>query len=290
MCDDPQPPPEGVRLWSSHVWQTRSARITTPRGVVLIDPTYFPDEIDNIFRDADHVLRDRPAERRERLAVYTHSDWDHVVAAPRLESWRQVAHRRVAEKPEPAKRKIVEEIAAFDRAWYVLRDRWAYPRIDVPVGDDEAIDLAGEPARAIWTPGHTEDAMALILVERGVMIAGDLLSALEFPFVYHSVRAYRQTLDRVANLIDEHAVRCVIPGHGPIAADPAEIQRRLDDDRRYLADLGRTAFQAVQRGEIDAAGVRSVASEIGFRGQAVPASQGSFHVANIELAMRELAG
>lgn len=290
MHHDAHPLPEDLRLWSSHVWQTRSVRLTTPRGVVLIDPTYFPDEIDRILLDADRVLENRHAEKRERVVLYTHSDWDHVVAAPRLESWRQVAQRRLADKPEPAKRNIVEEIAAFDRSWYVPRERWGYPRIDEPLDDDAVFDLAGEPGRAVWTPGHTEDACVVILLERGVMVAGDLLSALEFPFVYHSVEAYRRTLDRVAELIEEHAVRCVIPGHGPIAADAGEIQRRFDDDRRYLDDLCRVASEAVKRGETEEPAVRSVAGQILFRGEPIDASQLGFHTANVERAMREFAG
>jgi len=119
------------------------------------------------------------------------------------------------------------------------------------------------------------------------MIAGDLLSALEFPFVYHSVEAYRRTLDRVAELIAEHAIDTVVPGHGPIASGRAEISRRLDDDRRYLDDLAAAVAATPSGGLEDDETLRSVTSRVAFRGMPIPAAQADFHRANVALAARE---
>ena len=73
--------------------------------------------------------------------------------------------------------------------------------------------------------------------DRGLLIVGDYLSNVEFPFVYHSVSDYRRTLTTLEEILTQGGVRLLISGHGDPTDDRREMQRRIDDSRRYLDDL-----------------------------------------------------
>ncbi|MEZ4986245.1 MAG: hypothetical protein R2795_14595 [Saprospiraceae bacterium] len=60
---------------------------------------------------------------------------------------------------------------------------------------------------------------------------------MEFPFVYHSIADYRQTLRSLAHWIAELPVQCLVPGHGDATTDKDEMQRRLEEAHWYLDQL-----------------------------------------------------
>jgi len=82
---------------------------------------------------------------------------------------------------------------------------------------------------------HAPAHLAVEIPDRGVLIAGDMLSDVELPMPddeTEDLHAYRQGLDRLA----EVAARCdlVVPGHGSPSHAP---MARVDADRWYLDDL-----------------------------------------------------
>ena len=87
------------------------------------------------------------------------------------------------------------------------------------------------------SPGHNRDGMFTLIEPTGVLIAGDYLSNVEFPYIYHSIADYEQSLDKVEGLILDGRVKLLIPGHGDITEDVEEMRKRLVDSRRYIADL-----------------------------------------------------
>lgn len=89
------------------------------------------------------------------------------------------------------------------------------------------VELVGHDGHA---PGHT----ALWLPERGVLLAGDMLSDVELPLPFwpDDLAAYLAGLDALSPVVAHAAV--LVPGHGHPTTDP---MARLDADRRYLEDV-----------------------------------------------------
>ena len=274
---------DGCVSWSSAIWQTRATLVQAPRGRILFDPTYFPTEIDCIAAEAE-----RGAGDGERILLLTHSDWDHVVGCAELAHWRCVAHAAVAAKDASARARIVEEIRSFDARWYVERRlEPVYPRVDVAIDGEREVELAGEPALLVPAIGHTDDGLATFFPRLRLLVAGDLLSALEFPFVYHSAAAYRRTLTRVGELVRELDIRHLVAGHGPVARDRAEIERRLRDDSDYLNRLTDAVGEAVRDG-LRGDDIAARLATFPFRGSPIGPHQIDFHNGNIAVVEQEL--
>jgi glyoxylase-like metal-dependent hydrolase (beta-lactamase superfamily II) len=100
--------------------------------------------------------------------------------------------------------------------------------------------------RALHTPGHAAGHLAFHIEDRGLLIAGDLISGLSTILIdpeHGDMDAYLESLARV------HACRCkmLLPGHGPPLLGGrlgALIDHRRERERRILAALesGSTAL------------------------------------------------
>jgi hydroxyacylglutathione hydrolase len=274
---------DGCVSWSSAIWQTRATLVRAPRGRILFDPTYFPAEIDTIAAEAE-------SGDGERVLLLTHSDWDHVVGFPRFSGWRCVASEAVKAKDAGDRERIVEEIRSFDARWYVeRREEPAYPLVDLAIDGEREVELAGEAALLVPAVGHTDDGLATFFPRLRLLVAGDLLSALEFPFVYHSATAYRRTLRRVGELVRELDIEFLVPGHGPVARTRGEIERRLGDDADYLDRLT-DAVSAAGREGLTGDDLAARLSEFPFRGALIGAGQIEFHRGNVAVVEREVLG
>jgi glyoxylase-like metal-dependent hydrolase (beta-lactamase superfamily II) len=107
-----------------------------------------------------------------------------------------------------------------------------------------SIPWAGPAAELIVHDGHAPGHGAVFLPDSGVLIAGDMCSDIEMPFVVEPgepaacmdrLRDYRAGLSRLAAVA---GVRLVVPGHGH-AGDAAELRRRVEADFAYLDLLER---------------------------------------------------
>ena len=252
-------------VFTSAIWQTTSTLVRTDAGVVAFDPTYFPAEVAAVRAACDHCSG-------QRHLVFTHSDWDHVVGAAEFEGFTTTAHAAVAGKDAAAQAKILGEITDFDARWYVPRPTpRRYPAVDHAITPDPEhhATLAGEEVVFVAAIGHTDDGLVTLFPRYRLGVAGDLLSALEFPFVYHDAAAYRATLDRVWSSLQRHGIDTLVVGHGPPAVGVAEIADRLDADRRYLDAL------LAARSDV----------EVTYRGAAIPLHLREFHERNLALSV-----
>jgi len=67
-----------------------------------------------------------------------------------------------------------------------------------------------------------------------LLIAGDYLSDIEFPFVYYSYHEYYKTLETLQRLIIENQDQVLITSHGSVTEETEEFQKRVDDSLEYL--------------------------------------------------------
>lgn len=230
-----------LEVLPSGIWQLSAVLLESGGACLVVDPGYFPREVEELARRA-------AAHGRVEAVAFTHGHWDHVVgwsAFAGAEVWASpVLCEAVAGGGELA-RKSLDEARDFDGRWYVERPL-AWPMAMRALGDGERVRLGELEIEALLLPGHSPDGLALRIESAGLLLAGDHLSPCEIPFV-QDLAAYRATLDRLAAAVPS----LVVPGHGPILTR-AKALAILDGDRRYLEALD----GAAQRGDV--AGARAI--------------------------------
>lgn len=272
-------PVPGVLVQTSNMWQMNSLVVTgagragAPDATVVIDPGWFPDEVAGL----QALAASSPAGRPTHILL-THPDFDHVVGWAEFAGAQLIAHPAAAER-DPARSQ--QQVEALDGQFYVVRQTaYRYPPT-AAFTSPASLDLGGgETALFCASPGHVEDALFTVLPERRVLIAGDYLSDLEFPFVYHSFAAYRETLQQAGWLCRSHGIDCLIPGHGRVAESRTEIRYRIDTDMAYLDDLMAKADKLIAAGApVDEAVARL--SDFNFRGAPIAPHLAGEHERNI---------
>jgi glyoxylase-like metal-dependent hydrolase (beta-lactamase superfamily II) len=194
-------------------------------AVIVIDPG--PD-------DERHLQRIRAvvAERGQRVAgiVLTHRHIDHSAGAPRLAELTGASVRAV----DPSYRLGSEGLVAGD-----------------------VLDSSGCELRVIATPGHTDDSVCLHLPADNVVLTGDTVLGRGTAVIADdgSLGDYLDSLERLRALSDETGLSALLPGHGPLLADPAGVldfylahrAERLDEVRAAIAAGDRSPAEIVPR-------------------------------------------
>ena len=221
---------------SEWVW-TNSIVVRGEDGLILVDPGIERFELDEL---ADDV---------ERLGIpvvagfSTHPHWDHLV-------W----HDRFGDVPR---------YATAAGAHFASEHREEEPKGAAEEASDVPLELialvtplpadgGAVPGEIIEHQAHAVGHAAILLAERGVLLAGDMLSDILIPLFDSSqddqVGAYETALER----LDEAAshVNVVVPGHGSVAEGP-EVAARLAADRAYIDALRRGEEPADARLDVD---------------------------------------
>jgi glyoxylase-like metal-dependent hydrolase (beta-lactamase superfamily II) len=96
------------------------------------------------------------------------------------------------------------------------------------------------PGELIEHQAHAIGHAAILLADRGVLLAGDMLSDVLIPLLdacqQDQLGAYETALDRLGEAARH--VDVVVPGHGAVAEGP-EVTARLAADRAYTDALRR---------------------------------------------------
>ena len=224
-----------LHIFTSSLYQTNSVVIETPKALFVIDPCWLPDEIATIRRFVDSRLGSKYL-----YLIFTHSDYDHIIGYGAFPEAKVIASKAFARKED--KTTDVAAAVKWDAEHYISRD---YPIKYPEVG--RAIDMAGKALHYSGTvmtfyfaPGHTPEGLMIVWEPAGVLIAGDYLSDIEFPFVEDSIGTYRRTMSKVDRILRAHQVKWMIPGHGSVAHGTEEVQKRKTESLEYLDDLEAT--------------------------------------------------
>jgi glyoxylase-like metal-dependent hydrolase (beta-lactamase superfamily II) len=227
---------EGVLTHQSEFCQSNAVVVQGGPGVLLVDPGVLGHEMACLANDLRELGQPVVA------GFSTHPHWDHLL-------W----HARLRSAPRYGTARCAATVRVFlsDAGWKARIAGWIPPDIveQVPLDLLGLITgLSAEAARIPWdgpqvriiehqahAPGHA----ALLIEERGVLVAGDMLSDVLIPMLdlnntadpIGDYLAALRLLEGVAGDVD-----VLVPGHGSIGGAD-QVHARIDQDRAYVHAL-----------------------------------------------------
>jgi glyoxylase-like metal-dependent hydrolase (beta-lactamase superfamily II) len=125
----------------------------------------------------------------------------------------------------------------------------------------DTVTDGGCEIRVIATPGHTADSLCLQVPADGAVLTGDTVLGRGTAVIAAdgNLADYLDSLRRLRALADEADLRALLPGHGPLLADPAAVldfylahrAERLAEVRAALAAGDRSEAEIVARAYAD---------------------------------------
>jgi glyoxylase-like metal-dependent hydrolase (beta-lactamase superfamily II) len=209
---------------SEWVW-TNTIVVRGEDGLILVDPGIEGSELDELADDLDRLGIPVVA------GFSTHPHWDHLLWHPRfgdVPRYATPAAAQVAGEARERAQAMAEESAS------------GIPLELVALVTPLPADGGPVPGEIIEHQAHAVGHAAILLADRGVLLAGDMLSDVLIPlFDFRQddqLGAYETALDR----LDEAAgnIDVVVPGHGAVATGP-EVAARLAADHAYIDALRR---------------------------------------------------
>lgn len=116
-----------------------------------------------------------------------------------------------------------------------------------PLVDHETIEVDGLTVEVVATPGHTTDSVCLLLAAEGTLLSGDTILGRGTTIIAHPdgvLGSYLDSLARIRELIAEDLVTHILPGHGPVIDQPAEVVDFYLEHRAERLDQVRAAMDA----------------------------------------------
>jgi glyoxylase-like metal-dependent hydrolase (beta-lactamase superfamily II) len=205
---------------SEWVW-TNSIVVRGEDGLILVDPGIHGSELNALADDLDGLGI------RVVAGFSTHPDWDHLL-------W----HDRFGDVPRYATAagvKFAQENQEEERAGAAEEGGSDVPLELIGLVTPLPADGGPVPGEIIEHRAHRIGHAAVLLADRGVLIAGDMLSDILIP-IFDSLQddqvgAFEAALDRLGEAAEQ--VDVLIPGHGSVAKGP-EVEARLAAERAYI--------------------------------------------------------
>jgi glyoxylase-like metal-dependent hydrolase (beta-lactamase superfamily II) len=227
---------EGVLVHESAFIRSNAVVVQGRTGVLLVDPGITSDELATLAGD----LRDlgRPVV----AGFSTHPHWDHVLWHADLGPARRYGTARCAARlrdvlslPDwPAR---VAGMLPPDIGDQVPLDH-LFGRVTGLDAGTTRVPWDGPGVRVVEHDAHAAGHAALLVEERGVLVAGDLLSDVLVPMLdlgaADPVGDHLAALEVLEGMADD--VDVVVPGHGSVGG-PGQLRARIDQDRAYLHAL-----------------------------------------------------
>ncbi|MFI6501739.1 MBL fold metallo-hydrolase [Nonomuraea typhae] len=228
---------EGVLVHESAFVQSNAVVVQGGAGVLLIDPGVTGAEIDCLANDLHELGQPVVA------GFSTHPDWDHLLWHPRLGEAPRYGTARCADavrdqlSEADAKARIADHLLETEVAGQVPLDLLGL--ITGLPAETAHLPWDGPQVRIIEHQAHAPGHAALLIEERGVLVAGDMLSDVLVPMF---------DLDNAADPIGDYLaalqlfegvasdVGVVVPGHGSVGGS-GQAQARIDQDRAYVLAL-----------------------------------------------------
>ena len=221
---------EGVLIHESEFCQSNAVVVHGRAGVLVIDPGVHGYEMAALANDLSDSGQTVVA------GFSTHPHWDHLLwharlgAAPRYGTARcaATARDRLSDSLDSRRLGIPEQVP-LDLLGLIT---------GLPA-ETAQIPWDGPQVRIIEHQAHAPGHAALLIEERGVLVAGDMLSDVLIPMLdlndtadpIEDYLAALRLLEGVAGDVD-----VLVPGHGSIGGAD-QIHARIDQDRAYVQAL-----------------------------------------------------
>ena len=209
---------------SSWVW-SNAIVVRGDDGLVLVDPGIDGSDLDELADDVQALGLPVVA------GFCTHPHWDHLLWHPRFGDVPRYATAACARTATEA-RERAQAMAADNASGIPLE---LVSRVSPLPADGGPV-----PGSRVEHEAHAVGHAAVLLADRGVLLAGDMLSDVLIPLLDprrpNQVGAYEAALDRLGEAAGQ--VEVVVPGHGAVA-EGAEVAARLAADHAYLDALRR---------------------------------------------------
>ncbi len=228
---------EGVLVHQSELLENNAVVVRGRAGVLLIDPGLRGSEMACLANDLRGLGQPVVA------GFSTHPDWDHVLwhaelgEAPRYGTARCAASMRDLLSNADWKARVAEGLPP-EIADEVPLDLFGL--ITGLPADTAEIPWDGPHVRIIEHPAHAPGHAALLIEERGVLVAGDMLSDVLIPMLddFDSaddpIEDYLTGLRLLEGVADD--VDVLIPGHGSVGGTD-QVRARIEQDRAYVQAL-----------------------------------------------------
>ncbi|MCZ2404203.1 MBL fold metallo-hydrolase [Paenarthrobacter sp. Z7-10] len=221
---------EGVLTHESEFCKSNTVVVQGRAGVLLIDPGVHGDELACLANDLSDSGQTVVA------GFSTHPHWDHLLwhaelgSAPRYGTARCAAtvRDRLSEGIDSRRFGIPEQVP-LDLLGLIT---------GLPA-EMAQIPWDGPRVRILEHQAHSPGHAALLIEERGVLVAGDMLSDVLIPMLdlngsadpVEDYLAALRLLEGVAGGVD-----VLVPGHGSIVGAD-QVRARIDRDRAYVHAL-----------------------------------------------------
>ncbi len=228
---------EGVLIHQSEFCQSNAVVVHGRAGVLLIDPGVLGSELAALADDLRELGQPVVA------GFSTHPHWDHMLwhasfgAAPRYGTARGAAFARDRLSDPGAKARIAAQLIPPDIAGQVPLDLMGL--ITGLPAETAQIPWDGPQVRIIEHQAHAPGHASLLIGERGVLVAGDMLSDVLIPMLdlngtadpIEDYLAALRLLEGAAGDVD-----VLVPGHGSIGGAD-QVHARIEQDRAYVHAL-----------------------------------------------------
>jgi glyoxylase-like metal-dependent hydrolase (beta-lactamase superfamily II) len=226
---------EGVLIHQSELLQNNTAVVQGKAGVLLVDAGITGDEMACLANDLSDSGQPVVA------GFSTHPDWDHVLwhaklgEAPRYGTARCAAFMRDLRSNADWKARVTEGLPP-EIAEEIPLDPFGL--ITGLPAETARIPWDGPKVRIIEHPAHAPGHAALLIEERGVLVAGDMLSDVFIPMLDYDaadpIGDYLAGLRLLEGVADD--VDVLIPGHGSVGGAD-QVRTRIEQDRAYVHAL-----------------------------------------------------
>jgi glyoxylase-like metal-dependent hydrolase (beta-lactamase superfamily II) len=221
---------KGVLAHESEFIESNAVVVQGEAGVLLIDAGITGDEMVAIADDLRKLGQPVVA------GLSTHPHWDHLL-------W----NAKLGEAPRYGTARCAADIQAFlsNAHWKDHIAEELPPEIEVPLdllglitglpAEATQIPWDGPKVRIIEHQAHAPGHAALLIEERRVLVAGDMLSDVLIPMLDLSaadpIEDYLAALRRLEGVAGD--VDVFIPGHGSVGGAD-QLRARIDQDRAYV--------------------------------------------------------
>jgi glyoxylase-like metal-dependent hydrolase (beta-lactamase superfamily II) len=211
---------------SAWVW-SNAIVVRGQDGLILVDPGIDGSELNELADDVDRLGIPVVA------GFSTHPHWDHLLWHPRfgdVPRYATAGCAQVAGEGRERGQKMAAESAS------------GIPLELLGLVTPLPADGGPLPGELVAHEAHAVGHAAVLLADRGVLLAGDMLSDVLVPMLdprrSDQASVYAAALDQLGEAAKH--VDVVVPGHGAVA-EGAEVAARFATDHAYI--------DAVRRGE-----------------------------------------